>query len=120
MSSYSLTFADIYAGRVKNPDTLQQPQSESAAERRNRELDELREQGFPIVRISKWQSRIGPLHIWPYSGHWLNEATGIRGKLYSLSIRKLITGQGISKNNSSPVGGHPWRLTRKSENKQGN
>lgn len=69
---------------------------ERASERRNRELQELKDEGFPIVRIDRWQFRIGPLRIWPYSGRWLNEATGIPGKLGSLPIRTLIRRQGIS------------------------
>jgi hypothetical protein len=64
---------------------------ECASERRNKELNELTNEGLPIVPISKWQCRIGPLHIWPHSGRWLNEATGWRGRINSLSMRVLIT-----------------------------
>lgn len=82
---------------MDSPDASQASRfSERAGERRNRELQELKNEGFPVVRIDKWQSRIGPLYIWPYSGRWLNQATGTRGKLNSLPMRTLIKRQVIS------------------------
>jgi hypothetical protein len=66
------------------------PVRERASERRNRQLEELKSEGFPVVRVDKWQSCIGPLVIWPYSGRFFNKITGTYGKLKSLSMRTLI------------------------------
>ena len=63
---------------------------ESASDRRCRELYQLTQEGLPIRRVSRWQSRIGPLHIWPFAGRWLNTVTGRRGKLNSVSMKVLI------------------------------
>ena len=67
---------------------------ESPGERRNRELRELAERGFPVLHISKWQSRVGPLILWPHAGRWLNEETGKRGKMNSSSMQQLILNEG--------------------------
>jgi hypothetical protein len=67
---------------------------ERAGERRVRELRQLaEEEGFPIVRIRKWQFRVGALCMWPAAGRWINEATGRRGKMALLSMRQLIAGE---------------------------
>jgi hypothetical protein len=38
----------------------------------------------------KWQFRVDSLHIWPYGGRWINEATDKRGRINTLSMRQLI------------------------------
>ena len=48
-------------------------------------------EGLYVEYVNRWQVRIGSLHIWIAAGRWMNEATGVRGKLNSTSIRELIT-----------------------------
>jgi hypothetical protein len=64
---------------------------ETATKRRLREVCELISEGVHVEYVNNWQVRIGPLHIWVASGRWMNTGTGVRGKLKSTSIRKLIT-----------------------------
>jgi hypothetical protein len=81
------------ASELSRSDSLTAPTRiprEKASERRTRELRELITNGFPILRVGKWQFRVGPLCIWPYSGRWLNAETGARGKLNSISMKDLI------------------------------
>jgi hypothetical protein len=63
---------------------------EIASKRRLRELCELMSEGIYVAYINPWQVQIGPLHIWIAAGRWMNDATGVRGKLNSTSIRKLV------------------------------
>ena len=64
---------------------------EIASKRRLRELSDLMSEGIYVAYINRWQVQIGPLHIWIAAGRWMNDATGVRGKLNSTSIRELIT-----------------------------
>jgi hypothetical protein len=64
---------------------------EIASKRRLRELRELMSEGIYVAYINRWHVQIGPLHIWIAAGRWMNDATGVRGKLNCTSIRKLIT-----------------------------
>ena len=62
-----------------------------ADERRHVELRELAREGFQVVFQSKWHVVVGPLHIWTYSGRWMNELTNACGKINSLSMRELVS-----------------------------
>lgn len=73
-----------------DPSASASQRRESAGDRRSKELSQLAQEGFPIVRAGKWQFRAGSVIVWPYSGRWMNEATGSRGKLNSLPMRRLI------------------------------
>ncbi len=65
-------------------------QDESPGERRIKELRQLASEGVHITFESRWKARTGPLCIWPYAGRWMNERSGQRGRINSLTMRLLI------------------------------
>lgn len=66
------------------------PKREKARERRVRELFALVNEGMPVVVLTNWLFRVGPLQIWTASGRWVNVGNGRRGTLRSMSMRELI------------------------------
>jgi hypothetical protein len=65
---------------------------ERASKRRLRELRGLISEGIYVEYVNRWQVRIGLLQIGIAAGRWMNDATGVRGKLTKLHIDpKLIT-----------------------------
>ncbi len=62
-------------------------QRKRAYERRCQEIGALQSEGIPVVAVDRWHYSVGPVHLWPYAGRWLNEMTGARGRLKSVSIR---------------------------------
>jgi len=86
----------LYSSSTRPADSYGHPSSErfrppmAAGDRRNRDLHQLAGQGCPVVFVTRWRARIGPLSIWLYSGRWWNEATGRRGRINSLSMQELI------------------------------
>lgn len=63
---------------------------EGAGERRTRELKALAAKGIVVCFESPWKARVGALHIWPYSGRWLDERTGRAGRINRTTVRELI------------------------------
>ena len=68
--------------------------AEDAGERRARELTRLAAEGVPVCFEYRWKARVGTLYIWPYSGRWLNQKNGSRGRIDGLTMRQLIDRRG--------------------------
>jgi hypothetical protein len=69
---------------------LQMSRREGAGERRTRELKALAAKGIVVYFENPWKARVGALHIWPYSGRWLDETTGRGGRINHITVRELI------------------------------
>lgn len=63
-----------------------------AQARREQELRQLVLEGLPLRTVGKKTGHwvFGPLHIYTYSGRWLNEETGKRGRLNGLRMRYIL------------------------------
>src|SRR5579884_3481699 len=63
----------------------------AAKARREQELYQLVTKGVPLCTVGKsghW--KVGALHIFTATGHWLNEQTGRRGRLNGHPMSRIV------------------------------